>query len=145
MRQAHGRIIIDAKEYSENVATGTITFIAGKRQVRVSEIKEDSFSDEELLLCSCTVYAFSLVLRKWGLFFVPRISEVRFNHSAFNDLVVPTQQKAMIRSLVSDHENRHSNFDDLIEGKGKGIIFLLHGPPGVGKTLTAGKLFGMKR
>lgn len=28
-------------------------------------------------------------------------------------------------------------FDDVIEGKGRGIIILLCGPPGVGKTLTA--------
>jgi hypothetical protein len=28
-------------------------------------------------------------------------------------------------------------FDDVIEGKGKGIIMLLTGEPGVGKTLTA--------
>lgn len=28
---------------------------------------------------------------------------------------------------------------DIIEGKGEGQIFLLHGRPGVGKTLTAGK------
>ncbi len=27
---------------------------------------------------------------------------------------------------------------DFIEGKGEGQIFLLHGRPGVGKTLTAG-------
>ncbi len=27
---------------------------------------------------------------------------------------------------------------DYIEGKGNGLIFLLHGGPGVGKTLTAG-------
>jgi ATP-dependent Lon protease len=26
---------------------------------------------------------------------------------------------------------------DVMEGKGEGAIFLLHGPPGVGKTLTA--------
>jgi SpoVK/Ycf46/Vps4 family AAA+-type ATPase len=27
---------------------------------------------------------------------------------------------------------------DLVEGKGSGLIFLLHGTPGVGKTFTAG-------
>lgn len=26
---------------------------------------------------------------------------------------------------------------DIVEGKGKGLVILLHGPPGVGKTLTA--------
>ncbi len=29
--------------------------------------------------------------------------------------------------------------DDLIAGKGNGLIMLLHGGPGTGKTLTAGK------
>lgn len=29
---------------------------------------------------------------------------------------------------------------DLIAGKGNGLIMLLHGGPGTGKTLTAGKL-----
>jgi len=28
---------------------------------------------------------------------------------------------------------------DFIQGKGRGQIILLHGPPGVGKTCTAGK------
>lgn len=28
-------------------------------------------------------------------------------------------------------------FEDIIQGKRGGSIFLLHGPPGVGKTLTA--------
>ena len=26
---------------------------------------------------------------------------------------------------------------DVVEGKGRGLVILLHGPPGVGKTLTA--------
>lgn len=26
---------------------------------------------------------------------------------------------------------------DVVEGKGQGLVILLHGPPGVGKTLTA--------
>lgn len=28
---------------------------------------------------------------------------------------------------------------DFVQGKGNGLIFLLHGRPGVGKTCTAGK------
>lgn len=29
---------------------------------------------------------------------------------------------------------------DFVKGKGEGLIFLLHGKPGVGKTYTAGEL-----
>ena len=33
---------------------------------------------------------------------------------------------------------KKSNFKDLVDGKGKGLVALLHGAPGTGKTLTAG-------
>ncbi|RDL38442.1 uncharacterized protein BP5553_02782 [Venustampulla echinocandica] len=46
-------------------------------------------------------------------------------------------QKDMILSLVNIHSDQRVAFDDVIKGKGKGMIFLLHGVPGVGKTLTA--------
>eukprot|EP01088_Endostelium_zonatum_P007773 TRINITY_DN2018_c0_g1_i1.p1 TRINITY_DN2018_c0_g1~~TRINITY_DN2018_c0_g1_i1.p1 ORF type:complete len:829 (+),score=180.08 TRINITY_DN2018_c0_g1_i1:70-2487(+) len=35
------------------------------------------------------------------------------------------------------HIDTSANFTDIISGKGGGVIFLLHGEPGVGKTLTA--------
>ncbi|KAK4201840.1 hypothetical protein QBC40DRAFT_323006 [Triangularia verruculosa] len=34
-------------------------------------------------------------------------------------------------------DDSDDDFDDFIAGKGKGLIFLLHGKPGLGKTLTA--------
>merc|ERR550514_578526 len=40
----------------------------------------------------------------------------------------------MVQALV---EHAHESFTDVVEGKGSGCVFLLHGPPGVGKTLTA--------
>ena len=54
--------------------------------------------------------------------------------------------KRAISSLVGNHfNNRSSDLDDLeasydadlVRGKGKGLIILLHGAPGVGKTSTA--------
>ncbi|OCK72941.1 P-loop containing nucleoside triphosphate hydrolase protein [Lepidopterella palustris CBS 459.81] len=36
-------------------------------------------------------------------------------------------------------------FDDVIAGKGQGLIFLLYGPPGVGKTLTAEAISDFQR
>lgn len=40
----------------------------------------------------------------------------------------------MIKALVSFGGEK---FEDIIQGKSGGSIFLLHGPPGIGKTLTA--------
>lgn len=47
--------------------------------------------------------------------------------------------------MIKIHKDERLQFDDLIKGKGKGMIFLLHGEPGVGKTLTAGACFEAKR
>jgi SpoVK/Ycf46/Vps4 family AAA+-type ATPase len=78
--------------------------------------------------------------KRWGFFYVDNIAEVKYNSQAFKNLVLPRETKEMIYSLVKIHATDGLQFDDLIKGKGKGIVFLLHGPPGVGKTLTAGKI-----
>lgn len=51
--------------------------------------------------------------------------------------MLPPDQKDLIMSFVESQIQNHQTFDDVIQGKGKGIVMLLSGPPGVGKTLTA--------
>jgi DNA polymerase III delta prime subunit len=48
--------------------------------------------------------------------------------------------------FVECHRETEDDFDDFIEGKGRSLIFLLSGPSGVGKTLTAeaGKIMHRK-
>jgi DNA polymerase III delta prime subunit len=67
-----------------------------------------------------------------------KIEEVEYNTSAFESLLLAAPQKKMIYSLIKIHKDERIQVDDLIKNKGKGMIFLLHGEPGVGKTLTAG-------
>ena len=64
----------------------------------------------------------------------------------FNSLQLPIGHKNTIRSLVDTHfisrkldlDDLEASYDaDLVRGKGKGLIILLHGAPGVGKTSTA--------
>lgn len=59
----------------------------------------------------------------------------------FEDLVIPEEYKRIVKSLVKSHTlglpNTNSQQVDLIRGKGKGLVILLHGVPGVGKTSTA--------
>lgn len=73
----------------------------------------------------------------------------------FADLVLPEGYKEIVRALVFTHAkvrkaigsdgltigdeidtDKQREFD-LVKGKGKGLIILLHGAPGVGKTSTA--------
>ena len=64
-------------------------------------------------------------------------------NSGFDDLVIPGEYKRIVKALVKSHalgshpKSRDNQQIDLIRGKGKGLIILLHGVPGVGKTSTA--------
>ncbi|PMD44619.1 hypothetical protein L207DRAFT_454313 [Hyaloscypha variabilis F] len=63
------------------------------------------------------------------------------DYSAFSQLVLPPGHKDMVKSLVAQHfrdkESQEEQQVDIVSGKGKGLIILLHGAPGVGKTTTA--------
>lgn len=81
------------------------------------------------------VLGFSFRLKKWGELCVSGISPITFRSDAFDRLVIDPERKTLILSLVQ--QTGSASFSDVIEGKGGGCIFLLHGEPGVGKTLTA--------
>jgi AAA+ superfamily predicted ATPase len=52
--------------------------------------------------------------------------------------VLDAKDKKLIRALVTVHVTRDKVAKtDFLEGKGEGLIMLLHGGPGTGKTLTA--------
>jgi len=56
---------------------------------------------------------------------------------AFERLVLEEKSKELIKALVTVHVSTNK-MSDIISGKGAGLIILLHGSPGTGKTLTAG-------
>lgn len=83
--------------------------------------------------------------RKWGLCSVEHVTDINHNDNAFDCLNINKEfhlnnmkeisLKNFIRDLV---KNKHKvDFNDIIQGKSCGMIFLLYGPPGVGKTLMA--------
>lgn len=66
-----------------------------------------------------------------------RLEPVTWSDEAFRSLVLGEKQKALVQALVKQHAERSKIFDDIVIGKGKGLVGLLAGPPGCGKTLTA--------
>lgn len=96
------------------------------------------FTEEELIIASPVVLGFAFSEKLWLEFPLSGISDIQWNDQAFDSLVLPSDHKWMVKGMVSSHKNNSTQtIDDVIQGKGRGIVFLLHGPPGVGKTLTA--------
>ncbi|OIW31234.1 hypothetical protein CONLIGDRAFT_679961 [Coniochaeta ligniaria NRRL 30616] len=85
----------------------------------------EDIDDEEKILLPPYVYGFVLRSRKWAMFDIDLIREVDYT-SGFEDLVLP-----------AGHKETGEMSMDLVKGKGKGLVILLHGAPGVGKTSTA--------
>ncbi|KAJ6261037.1 hypothetical protein Dda_3702 [Drechslerella dactyloides] len=97
----------------------------------------EAMTDEQLLVCTSLIYGFALNEKQWVQLFVEFIQPVSWNIKSFDQLVLPTSQKHLVKALVESHQNSNSNFDDFIAGKGRGLICCLHGSPGCGKTMTA--------
>jgi hypothetical protein len=94
-------------------------------------------SEKDLILCPPFLLGFSLITKKWCRFYVDNVQPLQLNTKAFDELQIAEAHKQLIQAMVEDHVEGNDKFDDVIAGKGKSLIFLLHGPPGVGKTLTA--------
>jgi hypothetical protein len=90
--------------------------------------------DDQLYMTSPFIPVFSFRHKRWAIGKVDFVSPVVFNTGVFDQLVLDEDRKFIIKSLV---EHNGSGFSDIVGGKSGGFIFLLHGAPGVGKTLTA--------
>ncbi|KAL8403740.1 hypothetical protein RB594_008845 [Gaeumannomyces avenae] len=104
--------------------------------------KYTKLTDEQCVLASAIVRGFAFSEKRFLDFFISCVSPVDWNHKCFEQLVLPDSQKELVQALVSEHTRRTTDpkaaaFDDIVKGKGRGLILVLHGPPGVGKTLTA--------
>ena len=69
-----------------------------------------------------------------------RLTPIDRPEDSWKDLEIPDGHKSVVQALISTHFSKDRNKDtqfDLVREKGKGVIILLHGVPGVGKTATA--------
>jgi hypothetical protein len=90
------------------------------------------------ILCPSFVYGFSLQRKIWCRFFIDCITPVQWKPSPMKNLILPQRQKSILMALTASHQFP-IGVREQIEQKGKGLVILLHGTPGSGKTLSAGK------
>ncbi|KAF5640605.1 TOB3 (member of AAA-ATPase family) [Fusarium sp. NRRL 52700] len=94
-------------------------------------------SESHYALCTNAVKGLCLKTKEWGSFDIELVQDVVWSSTAFDQLVLPHDYKRIIQAFVGAQMSGLDNFDDVIKGKGRGIIMLLSGEPGTGKTLTA--------
>ncbi|KAF2113908.1 P-loop containing nucleoside triphosphate hydrolase protein [Lophiotrema nucula] len=100
---------------------------------------EDPPAEPFVLLLPATIKGFGFHNKKWSTLLVEHIRDVNWNTEAFDKrLVLHEEKKELIRAVVTVHIGKDNTIKtDFMEGKGEGLIILLHGGPGTGKTLTA--------
>ncbi|KAJ5513573.1 ATPase AAA-type core [Penicillium fimorum] len=133
------RYIIDMKTYkrlhpvtTEYLCDGPRKDTLDDRAMTRDQPPPGSFS----MLMPPRVTGFNLRRKKWFDLSVDRISHVEWNKDVFESLAIDSKSRDLIEALVTNYvEPEYSA--DMIAGKGNGLILLLHGGPGTGKTLTA--------
>ncbi|CAN9304631.1 unnamed protein product [Alternaria sp. RS040] len=112
---------------------------------RQSELTEDIFGNDEIpegsfaLLLPATINGYGFHNKKWNVLIVEHIQNIKWNSAVFERrLVLDESKKELVKALVTVHIEKSRDIrTDFMDGKGDGLIMLLHGGPGTGKTLTA--------
>ncbi|KAK7921610.1 Vacuolar protein sorting-associated protein 4B [Apiospora marii] len=93
-----------------------------------------------LMLMSPTTVAYHLKEKIWAvspaIVSIDGLSPTSWNDAAFDQLVLPESTKDIVRTFVETHKTTQALGCDFVAGKGKGLVILLSGPTGTGKTLT---------
>ena len=122
----------------------TIDFIKANRGLLRLINHSENLSDDFKLLLTNRVFGFVLRSRKWYFLNIDLIRPIQRHGEGFSSLILPEGVPQLVEGLVQAHsphdENTPSTSNgpereryqvDVVQGKGKGLIILLHGVPGV--------------
>ncbi|KAK0717519.1 P-loop containing nucleoside triphosphate hydrolase protein [Lasiosphaeria miniovina] len=94
-------------------------------------------SDADCLLATPWVIGLDMKTKDWAHFLIDDLDEIVWNDAAYDKLVLPEGEKELAWDFVESKAAEKEVTDDFVADKGRGIIILMFGPPGVGKTFTA--------
>ncbi|KAF5233900.1 hypothetical protein FANTH_12407 [Fusarium anthophilum] len=136
--QAGQRFMVDFDTYKELHPGSSYMRQEGYISGRKPNLPKDGSEPEEpeIYLFPKLIPGFDLRRKKWVDLEVDRIRDISWNKEAFKSLVADEAMKELVLALVTNQLDAEKN-TDLIESKGSGLIMLLHGSPGTGKTFTA--------
>ncbi|KAJ3542043.1 hypothetical protein NM208_g4314 [Fusarium decemcellulare] len=139
---------VGALEWNNMAETDNFIVDSTTRTIETDASKQ-KLTPEDLSLLPSRLFVYSLRHRKFVNADIENLKQPPVMSNPFDELKISTPHKQLIRSVVQDHFDKKSiqrelqteglepMEQDFIRGKGKGLVILLHGAPGVGKTATA--------
>ncbi|KAI1415086.1 P-loop containing nucleoside triphosphate hydrolase protein [Hypoxylon sp. FL1857] len=120
-----GRIVLDTRTFVEENRLDAFA-------VNTCNVDDDL----ERMLMPPFTYGYSLALKSWCKFYIDCFREIAWDKSSLDAIMVKDDRKQVLGALVLSH-TFPDDPRDIMKQKGKGLVILLHGSPGSGKTSTA--------
>ncbi|CAG9996971.1 unnamed protein product [Clonostachys byssicola] len=118
------------------VTTDTRNRITASIEARSENL--DRLTDEQCMLTTPWVIGLDMNTKLWSKFRVDELEPIDWNDESYENLILPEKEKELAWAFVKNKALADSTkFEDFIKDKGRGIIILMFGPPGVGKSYTA--------
>ncbi|KAI8629077.1 hypothetical protein F5Y19DRAFT_464696 [Xylariaceae sp. FL1651] len=142
---------VEMRQRRENLASDTFLRqrLKGARRYEAQPQALELRESEDLVLLPKRMFAYALRERRFVPVNTHFLKPIRRQPGVFENLKILKDYKDIVRGLVASHfqrkalERRYVDMStegpsqDLIQNKGRGLVVLLHGVPGVGKTATA--------
>jgi hypothetical protein len=89
-------------------------------------------NEKQFMFCPPRVLGFNIMTKEWVQMLVDNVTNISENgrRGAWDKLELALASKSLLEHLVKQHDKMVDYVADLVPGKGKGLIVLLHGPPG---------------
>lgn len=133
----HDDILLDNVIAQEHIEEYGLT----KAKFTRDDVKavEAGLKDEDYMLFPTFVHGYALNSRDWAKLDLDLLKDIGGTSSGFDALHIPQLHKTNLKAVVDMCNVRSLGRPalDIVPGKGEGIVVLLYGPPGVGKTATA--------
>lgn len=133
-----GRVMVDPYRFPKSVSSSDLIDKPSRPSSKV--FSPEMTPEKDLMFCHYSIIGFSFDQKRWGALAVSQLRDPQWDDKALDRVMMTSARRELLRSLVSAHrvENRRpGGSDDAAKGKDQGMIGLLSGSPGVGKTLTA--------
>ncbi|KAF1807836.1 P-loop containing nucleoside triphosphate hydrolase protein [Eremomyces bilateralis CBS 781.70] len=98
----------------------------------------------QALICPAWSPGYSLSEKEWAYFDIKRAKAIDWKEDPIQELQLDDNERQILVDVVTEHLENGA-FRDVVGEKGQGLIILLYGPPGCGKTLTAVELIAEQK